>query len=179
MDPTRALAEGTLDGRPTAVAARLAAYPPGGMAGITGTPLAIAARLVDFGTIDTVGVHAPDTSVPPSALFDELVSSCVGATDTDKLVQYVVTESVHSWDKDLGRPWRVTEVEVCCQQSQPGESLGVPDRPPIVPAQRHDSGRTGTSRQPLIPICKQGVVGLIPIVSTLRFLVKFPRRNFP
>jgi hypothetical protein len=77
-----------------------------------------------------------------------------------------------------GRPWRVTEAEVCCQQSQPGESLRVPDRPPIVPAQRHDSGRTGTSRQPLIPICKQGVVGSIPIVSTLRFLVKFSGRNF-
>jgi saccharopine dehydrogenase-like NADP-dependent oxidoreductase len=81
-----ALAEGTLDGRPTAVAARLAAYPPGGMAGITGTPLAIAARLVASGTIDTVGVHAPETSVPPTAFFDELVPWCVGATNTDELI---------------------------------------------------------------------------------------------
>lgn len=81
-----ALAEGVLDGRPTAVAARLAAYPPGGMAGITGTPLAIAARLVASGRIDSVGVHAPETSVPPTAFFDELVPWCVGVSTSDELV---------------------------------------------------------------------------------------------
>jgi len=81
-----ALAEGHLDGTPAAVGARLAAYPPGGMAGITGIPLAIATRLVASGTIDTVGVHPPETSVPPKAFFDELVAWCPGPTSADELI---------------------------------------------------------------------------------------------
>jgi saccharopine dehydrogenase-like NADP-dependent oxidoreductase len=56
------------------------------MAGITGTPLAIAARLVASGTIDTVGVHAPETSVPPGAFFDEFVRWCAGEGATDELI---------------------------------------------------------------------------------------------
>jgi saccharopine dehydrogenase-like NADP-dependent oxidoreductase len=56
------------------------------MAGITGTPLAIAARLVASGSIDTVGVHAPETSVRPETFFDELVPWCVGVSTTDELI---------------------------------------------------------------------------------------------
>lgn len=73
-----ALAEGMLDGQPTSVGARLAAYPPGGMAGITGIPLAIVARFVAAGAIDVVGVHPPETSVPAAIFFDELAGWCVG-----------------------------------------------------------------------------------------------------
>lgn len=81
-----ALAEGHLDGRPATVAARLTAYPPGGMAGITGIPLAIAARLLASGEIETRGVHAPETSVPPKGFFDELAPWCLDPTSTDELI---------------------------------------------------------------------------------------------
>jgi saccharopine dehydrogenase-like NADP-dependent oxidoreductase len=81
-----AVAEGRRDGRPASVAAGLTAYPPGGMAGITGVPLAIATQLLLDGTIATVGVHPPETSVPPDAFFAALAPLCAGAPPVDELV---------------------------------------------------------------------------------------------
>jgi lysine 6-dehydrogenase len=74
-----ALATGTRSGSPARVAAALTAYPPGGMAGATGVPLALGAQLILDGTVSRRGVHPPETCVPPREFLARLAPHCVGA----------------------------------------------------------------------------------------------------
>jgi saccharopine dehydrogenase-like NADP-dependent oxidoreductase len=83
-----AIAEGELDGRPMSFAARLTAYPPGGMAGITGIPLAVATKLFVDGVVDAVGVHPPETAVPHADFFERFATWCDGAPTADELVRH-------------------------------------------------------------------------------------------
>jgi len=86
-----AIAEGRRDGSAATSAARLTSYPAGGMAGITGIPLAIATVMLLDGALDRPGVHPPEAIVPPEAFFHALAPHCDGSPMPDELV--LVTSS--------------------------------------------------------------------------------------
>ena len=86
--PLLAQATGTKSDQTKTVSAYLTAVPPNGMAGITGIPLAIGAKLMGEGKgIERKhGVFAPEALVDPDIFFDELATYCkfkegVGRTD--------------------------------------------------------------------------------------------------
>ncbi|HXV93341.1 MAG TPA: saccharopine dehydrogenase NADP-binding domain-containing protein [Pseudonocardia sp.] len=83
-----ALARGRRGGAPARVAAGLTAYPPGGMAGATGVPLAIGARMLLDGTVSARGAHPPETCVPPAEFFARLAPHCGGAPSPEELVRF-------------------------------------------------------------------------------------------
>jgi hypothetical protein len=74
-----ALAKGWRGGRPTTVAASLTALPPGGMPGVTGTPLAVALALLRRGAVAGHGVAPPEAAFEPGSFFDALAPHCAPA----------------------------------------------------------------------------------------------------
>ncbi|MEN9504875.1 MAG: hypothetical protein RI958_801 [Actinomycetota bacterium] len=70
-----ALARGIRGGIPATAAARLLTAPHG-MAGITGIPLALAARQLLAGTVTERGVVGPESVLDPEALFEALAPHC-------------------------------------------------------------------------------------------------------
>lgn len=87
-----ALATGTVEGHPARVAAGLTAYPPGGMAGITGTPLGVAAGMLLDGSVSRPGVHPPETAVPATEFVAQFAPHCAGSPPAQDLVS-IVAES--------------------------------------------------------------------------------------
>ncbi|NOX50688.1 MAG: saccharopine dehydrogenase, partial [Gammaproteobacteria bacterium] len=71
-----AWAEGRKNGTSTIVAATTLGYPPSGMGGATGVPLAVVLQLHNQGILTARGVHAPETAIKPGAYFDALAPLC-------------------------------------------------------------------------------------------------------
>lgn len=74
--PLFALAWGLKGGREASVGAMALSAPSGGMAGVTGVPLAVGAEMICRGRIRETGVHAPEGVVDPDEFFDRLAPFC-------------------------------------------------------------------------------------------------------
>lgn len=76
LPPLFALARGLKDGREAAVGAMALSAPAGGMAGVTGVPLALGVELVARGRITERGVFAPEGVVPPDEFLALMAPFC-------------------------------------------------------------------------------------------------------
>ena len=74
--PIFACARGRRAGQPAGVGVTLLSAPPGGMGGVTGVPLGVAAAMHAQGRLARPGVHAPEALLDPTAFFDRLAPRC-------------------------------------------------------------------------------------------------------
>lgn len=93
-----ALAVGEKAGRPTTVMAALERPVPGGMAAMTGVPLAIVLAMLADGSLTRRGVMAPEACVDPGVFFDRLAPHTVGGESTPVV-------RLDSDDPRLSGPW--------------------------------------------------------------------------
>jgi len=75
LPPFFAYARGEKDGRPATSGAFVLALPPG-MDGVTGIPLALAARQLLDGKLVATGVHPPETVIEPEPFFEAVAPYC-------------------------------------------------------------------------------------------------------
>ncbi len=76
LPPLFALARGKKDGHDASVGAMALSAPSGGMAGVTGVPLAAGVELIYKGKITSPGVFAPEKVVPPDDFLDIMAPLC-------------------------------------------------------------------------------------------------------
>src|SRR5699024_4093595 len=76
-----AYASGMKDGRPARAGAFITRFPPGGMAGVTGAPLALFLPLLHQGAIKGPGVFSPEEAIDADTFF-HLLDGFVGAGGT-------------------------------------------------------------------------------------------------
>jgi saccharopine dehydrogenase-like NADP-dependent oxidoreductase len=76
LPPIFAFAEGTRGGKPARAGSFVTAAPSGGMAGVTGVPLALGLEMFARGTIERRGVLTPEAAIDPDAFFDALAPHC-------------------------------------------------------------------------------------------------------
>lgn len=76
LPPLFALASGLKNGKNASVGSMILSAPAGGMAGVTGIPLAIATDLILKGKVRKHGVFAPEGVVTPEIFFSHLAPLC-------------------------------------------------------------------------------------------------------
>jgi saccharopine dehydrogenase-like NADP-dependent oxidoreductase len=79
LPPLFALAKGSRDNRKESCGAMIVSAPSGGMAGVTGTPLAVGVSLLTSGKVKRHGVCAPEGAFEPEDFFNALAPLCTPA----------------------------------------------------------------------------------------------------
>lgn len=87
-----ASASGKKGGRRVRYGYGVSTAPPGGMAGVTGVPLAIAVEMIMNGEIGQRGVLAPEACIEPLPFFERYVKYCVGPPESVEQALYEVME---------------------------------------------------------------------------------------
>jgi saccharopine dehydrogenase-like NADP-dependent oxidoreductase len=91
--PLFSIAKGMKEGKEISVGSTVISAPPGGMAGATGTPLAIGARLLLEKKFREYGVFAPEAIVDPHLFFNMLAPLCKPALESGEDL-LVITHSL-------------------------------------------------------------------------------------
>jgi len=89
-----ASASGRKDGKRVRYGYGLTTAPPGGMAGVTGVPLAIAVEMIMNGEISQRGVLAPEACIEPLPFFERYMQYCESPPESVEQAVYQVVEEI-------------------------------------------------------------------------------------
>lgn len=122
LPPIYALVSGRHEGRDASVAVALTGFPGLSMGALTGTPLAVALRLLCEDAIERRGVLPPEAAIQAHDFLTALSEHCVGSPSPDQMI--VLTRS---WDADATRVYR-DAVESAQARVEHGPDVLRPDR---------------------------------------------------
>ena len=89
-----ASASGKKGGRRVRYGYGVSAVPPGGMAGVTGVPLAVAVEMIMKNEIRQRGVLAPEACIEPLPFFHRYVKYCVTPPERVAHALYEIVEEI-------------------------------------------------------------------------------------